>query len=287
MTESTQQNLPWPKLTPAFVETFVSKESLAGDHLAGKLDRELDLLMQARHLIVRACAHVDEVSQTLEPSAREMACAMLSVRLINDARSIAVLVGHGYVQQAIAVATAMSDAAFTLAALASDDTLALEWINHEELRQSVISTKKAIRRGCERVRYLKNVDVQVKFFWDAYQFLSAIKHGNPRLLKRLDLQDMNAEMLTISVGPSASVAAHAVGSLALLFCQQILLLAARAHLEGFPSNPQLSEDIEFCRRAGMDEIDRLRDLNKPRSRAGQTADATPAGRYDTNGVREP
>lgn len=277
----------WSKLTPEFVETFAAKESAAGEYLAGKLERELELLRQARELLVRVCTHVDHVTEHSEATAREMACAMLSVRLINDARGVSIVIAHGYLQQAIAVATSMCDAAFALAAVAGDDALAVKWINHEDFRSSVIFTKRAIRVACTRVKYLDDVDAQFKFFWDAYQFLSSVKHGNPRLLKRLDLQNIGTEMLTVSVGPSATVAAQAVGSISLLFCHQILLLAARAQLEGFPSNPQLLADIERSREAGMSEIDALRDRQKGQSPPNPNEKPAPKVRYDSNGVVEP
>lgn len=166
---------------------------------------------------------------SLPETRRAVVAATLTARVCNDLRAMAVVIEHGYMQQANSIAAGLCDSAFRLGVLAGDEAASLEWLNDPSTASTRPSTTKCIERLCRSVPLQPDVDLQIEYFKGNYQGLSSIKHGNGRQLQRLGIDRHEGNSSTVAVGPRLDVHVHSLGQATLFTVTEIVLFCARAY----------------------------------------------------------
>lgn len=158
-------------------ESLETAEHRALDMLVPELSGHLALTDRAFSLIGAAVRSLPKVAIRDVSQPTTVAIALL-VRLSNDLRSAALLAQRGYPLQAASLVASMYEAAYTIAAIGSDDYLADEWIKHDDPTHLFRGVRDLTRDGLEKLG-VPNLDAQVKTDYRVYQQLCLVKHLNP------------------------------------------------------------------------------------------------------------
>lgn len=112
-------------------ESLDQAELQAMETLDVQLRDHASLTEQAFNLTAEIIGRIPEMPLHEVSQSRKVLTALL-VRLSNDLRSAALLALRGYPIQAAALVGSMYEVAYTIAYIGSDDTLAQEWIDHDD-----------------------------------------------------------------------------------------------------------------------------------------------------------
>jgi hypothetical protein len=106
-------------------------EHAAMKTLAGELTQHATATEQAFNVVGDLMALIPEQRVLDFPAARRVAVALI-LRLSDDLRCAALLALRGYPIQALTLVASMYEVAFCLAFIGSDNTLAEEWVEHDD-----------------------------------------------------------------------------------------------------------------------------------------------------------
>lgn len=146
-----------------------------------------------------------EVSQ-----ARKAAWALMA-QLLGHLRCSALVAVRGYPSQACALAASVYEAAFTIMAIGTDDTLAQRWIDHDDPNRPFLPAKELTRLGLANFKSLKSggteteaeSSIKVERNYSVYRQLCWPKHLNPLYVKNASLQAESGGFRIVS-GPDTS-----------------------------------------------------------------------------------
>jgi hypothetical protein len=96
----------------------------------------------------------------------------------------------------------MYEAAYTIAAVGSDENLANEWIDHDDPTRAFRNVRDLTRGGLSKLG-VPNVDVQTTTEYKVYSQLCLAKHGNPLLQKQQGFRIEAGNVATMN-GPDLS-----------------------------------------------------------------------------------
>ncbi len=192
------------------------------------------------HLLAPDLARVHQVAELLDDVMRASAsrlpetrratvAAILAARVCNDMRAMAVVIEHGYMQQANSIASGLCDSAFRMALLASDEATSLQWLNDPTVTFTKPSTFKCIEQLCRAVPLQPDVEMQTQYFRAMYQGISSIKHGSGRQLQRVGIDRYDGNSCTVAVGPRLDEHVHSLGAVTLSSVVEIVALCTRAY----------------------------------------------------------
>ena len=117
---------------------------------------------------------IQDMSQSLKVA------TVLLIRLSNDLRSAALVAVRGYGLQALTLVGSIYEAAYTIAAIGSDDVLADGWINHDDPKLTYGRVRDLTRDGLAKLG-ATDVDTQTSIEYRVYRQLCLAKHSNPLL----------------------------------------------------------------------------------------------------------
>ncbi len=160
-------------------ESLEAAERQALSILVAELTGHLALTEKAFNLVGVAVSNLPEVPLRDVSQSRKVATALL-VRLSNDLRSAALLAPRGYALQAATLVASIYETAYTIAAIGSDDSLADEWINHDDPTKTFRKTPDLTRAGLEKLG-VPSVETQAATEYRVYWQLCLAKHVNPVL----------------------------------------------------------------------------------------------------------
>jgi hypothetical protein len=194
------------------IECLGEAERAAVIVLGDELREHLALTETAFNLVGRAVGALPEVPvQDVSPS--QNVATSLIIRLSNDMRSAALVAWRGYALQAATLVASMFEAAYSIAAIGTDDVRAGEWISHDNPKQSYGKLKDTIREGLENLK-VPGVDTQAETEYKVYRQLCMAKHVNP-LLQKHQGQQVDGNLIILMNGPDVSEAAVRVAWFAL------------------------------------------------------------------------
>jgi len=193
-------------------ELLEAAERQAVSILAAELSGHLTLTEQAFNLIGIAVSSLPEVAIRDVSQSRKVLTALL-VRLSNDLRSTALLASRGYVLQAATLVASMYETAYTIAAIGADDSLADEWINHDDPTKTFRKVLDLTRAGLAKLG-VPSADAQAAIEYCIYQQLCLAKHVNP-LLQTHHGHRMEGKNVVALNGPDFSEAAVRAAGFAL------------------------------------------------------------------------
>jgi hypothetical protein len=116
-------------------ESLETAEQQAIGVLAAELSGHLSLTEKAFNLIGRVVSSLPQLTIAEISQSRKVATALL-VRLSNDLRSAALVPCRGYALHALSLVASMYETTFAIAAIGADDSMADQWITHDDPTQS-------------------------------------------------------------------------------------------------------------------------------------------------------
>ena len=111
-----------------------------------------------------------------EVSQPRKVCVTLLVRLSNDLRCAALLALRGYAVQALSLVASMYEAAYTIAAIGSDDNLAQDRIDHDDPTHSFRNVRSLTLDGLKKLGH-PDPKSQLKTEYRVYRQLCLGKHS--------------------------------------------------------------------------------------------------------------
>jgi hypothetical protein len=176
-------------------------EQQAVTTLGAELSGHLSLTERAFNLIGAVVSSLPEIQIRDISQSRKVATVLL-VRLSNDLRSAALIAVRGYALQALTLVGSMYEAAYTIAAIGSDDVLANEWINHDNPKRTYRQVRELTREGLIKLN-APNADVQTGIEYRIYRQLCLAKHLNPLLQTEHGFQLEGQNVVAVN-GPNLS-----------------------------------------------------------------------------------
>lgn len=209
-------------------ESLGQAELPAMETLDLQLRDHASLTEQAFNLTGEIIGRIPEMPLREVSQSRKVLTALL-VRLSNDLRSAALLALRGYPIQAAALVGSMYEVAYTIAYIGSDDTLAQEWIDHDDpaklFRQVKHLTEKVLMKlGVADVT--KETGMQYRI----YRQLCLAKHANPLFQTQHAYQSRDGNIIAIN-GPDVSESAIRTAWFALEHAARLSFLATAAYVE--------------------------------------------------------
>jgi hypothetical protein len=142
-----------------------------------------------------------ELSPSQVSQARKVATVLL-LRMRDDLRCAGLLALRGYQLRACSLVASIYEAAFTIAAIDSDDDLAQEWIDHEDpnrpFRPALTLTEMALRK-----LDIPDPEKHAAHRYLVYRQLCLAKHINPVFQRRRGLKP-HGRRATVKTGPDTS-----------------------------------------------------------------------------------
>jgi hypothetical protein len=154
-------------------------EAAATRILAPQLSPHNHLIERAFNLAALALESIPTQPLAKVPKSRRVAASLL-VRLMNDLRSVEVLVNRGYAIQGLSLATSIYETAYTMAFIGSDETAAQRWIDHDDPTKQFRDVWSLTRRGLMNMG-APDVEQQAKVEYRVYRQMCMAKHANPIL----------------------------------------------------------------------------------------------------------
>ena len=133
--------------------------------------------MRAFNLVGSACAALPVRQSSEVPQSCKVANTLL-VRISNDLRGVTILANHGYGIQAASLAASLYESAYTVAYIGGDETLAEEWINHEDPKKPFRDVRSLTEKGLSNLGF-QTIKEQAEIEYKVYQQLCMPKHANP------------------------------------------------------------------------------------------------------------
>ena len=167
-------------------ETIEQAEEKAFKQLSEELKAHVELLQLAHNLVGKVELLIPE--RPLKDTPHSLIVATnLMIRLANDLRCIRTLALQGYPLQALSVASATYETAFTVVYIDADEALAVEWMDHEDPTQPFRYVWTLTRGGLANLG-MPNAEEQAKEDYKAYRQMCWAKHINPVLQGQFGFQ---------------------------------------------------------------------------------------------------
>lgn len=182
-------------------------ESLAAAEasVARRLEPELREHGQLTLDVFNAISTIVEAGMTVPfeqlPAAKKVGVCLLT-RISNDVRCASLLALRGYPLQALSLVPSTWEAAYTVAAIGSDDALAGEWISHEDPLRPFKPPRKLLLMGLRAIGH-PEPERQAAVEYRVYSQLCMPKHSNPIVQKEFGFIEEDDAVL-VSNGPDAS-----------------------------------------------------------------------------------
>jgi hypothetical protein len=129
-------------------------------------------------------------------------CTVLLLRMRDDLRCAGLLALRGYQLQACSLVASIYEAAFTIAAIDSDDRLAGEWIEHDDPNHSFKSVLALTEMGLLKLG-IPNAKEHAARRYLVYRQLCLPKHLNPVYQRQRGLKLLD-RTVTVKTGPDTS-----------------------------------------------------------------------------------
>ena len=145
--------------------------------LSDELTVHNQLAVRAFNLVGSVLAALPDRPSSEIPKSCKVANALL-VRISNDLRGVTILANHGYAIQAAALAASLYESAYTVAYIEDNETLAEEWISHEDPKKPFRDVRSLTEKGLSNLG-LQTIKEQAEIEYRVYQQLCMPKHANP------------------------------------------------------------------------------------------------------------
>ncbi len=152
-------------------------EAAAVKSLSDELAAHNQLAVRAFNLVGSACAALPVRPSSEVPKSCKVANTLL-LRISNDLRGVTILANHGYGIQAAALAASLYESAYTVAYIGDNETLAEEWISHEDPKKPFRDVRSLTEKGLSNLG-LQTIKEQAEIEYRVYQQLCMPKHANP------------------------------------------------------------------------------------------------------------
>lgn len=196
--------------------------------LSAELSSHCSVTERAFNLIGIVVSSLPELPIRDLSSSRKVATDLL-IRLSNDLRSAVLVAVRGYAVQAATLVSSMYEAAYTIAALGSDDVLADQWINHDDPIRPFKRVRDLTRDGLAKLG-IPNLDEQTATEYCVYRQLCMAKHLNP-LLQKQHGQVVENGSVTVKNGPDLSEPAVRLAWFALEHAANLAFVALASFIE--------------------------------------------------------
>ncbi len=203
-------------------ESIEEAEIQAIKVLEPQLARHLALTDLGIDVIMLALNRAPDLPVLQVPQSRKVTTALL-VRIANDARSAAHLVLRGYSLQAFSIIASTYEAAYTIAAIGSDNNLAQQWIDHDDPTRPFMEVRKMTQKALVELQ-VQNPDTQTSVEYLNYRQLCMAKHSNPLLQKQHGYKLQGGEVVFMN-GPDVSEGSVRVAWFALERAAQLASVA--------------------------------------------------------------
>lgn len=173
------------------MQNWEAAESYARVELTPVMKEYVDLSTQFLEVFDQAFAHSNRIRT--RRSVASLVLNYLLAMMVTDLRVVTSLCLEGYSLQAAAIATGMFERAQLIAYVGDDSKRAIAWRDHQsELDwkpKKIRSSSDLIRLAVRAVAHMFSNDVELQRQIDRrkklYRDLNLIKHGNPRMLRRV------------------------------------------------------------------------------------------------------
>lgn len=178
-------------------------EAAAVKTLSDELAAHNQLAVRAFNLVGSTCAALPVRPSSEVPKSCKVANTLL-LRISNDLRGVTILANHGYGIQAAALAASLYESAYTVAYIGGDETLAEEWINHEDPKKPFRDVRSLTEKGLANLGF-QTIKEQAEIEYKVYQQLCMSKHANPLFQMRhgIRVEDKERKFVLFN-GPDTS-----------------------------------------------------------------------------------
>lgn len=176
-------------------------ERRAIDRLDSELRAHGMLSQKAYNLIGRILTRMPELKLPDVTQSRKVTTALL-VRVQNDRRCASLLALRGYPDQACTLVASIYEAAMTIAIVGSDDSVAQEWIEHDDPNRPFRNIQKMTLEALEKLG-APDVQRNAERNYTIYRQLCMAKHLNPLLLTDR-AYEVAENRISIGNGPDTS-----------------------------------------------------------------------------------
>ena len=209
-------------------ESLGHAELQAMDTLDSQLRDHALLTEKAFNLIGEVIGRMLETPLREVSQSRKVLTALL-VRLSNDLRSAALLALRGYPIQAATLVGSMYEVAYTIAYIGADDSLAQEWIDHDDPTRLFRQVKHLTEKVLAKLG-VRDVEEQTGVQYRVYRQLCLAKHANPLFQTQHAYQSRDGYIIAMN-GPDASESAIRTAWFALEHAARLSFLAIAAYVE--------------------------------------------------------
>ena len=216
-------------------ESLGQAEVQAMDTLDAQFRDHALLTEGAFNLIGEVLGRTPETSLREVSQSRKVLTALLA-RLSNDLRSAALLSLRGYPIQAAALVASMYEVAYTIAYIGSDDSLAQEWIDHDDPTRLFHQVKDLTKKVLAKLG-VPDVERQTDRQYRVYRQLCMAKHVNPLFQMQHAYQLRDGHVVSMN-GPDTSESAIRAAWFALEHATRLGFLAVASYVESHISIDQ-------------------------------------------------
>jgi hypothetical protein len=229
-------------------ESLETAERHALSMLGAELSEHLSLTENAFNLIGAAISSLPELPIRDMPESLKVATTLL-IRLSNDLRSASLLAIRGYCLQALTLVGSMYEAAYTIAAIGSDDVLADEWISHDDPKRTYGQVQNLTREGLAKLG-APDVDTQTAIEYRVYRQLCLAKHSNPLLQTKHGNQIEGKSVVAVN-GPDLSESAVRAAWFALEHAAGLAFIALASFISNHVSDEKRADLMKEAYAVGV------------------------------------
>lgn len=211
------------------MESLDEVDRQAIEKIAPQIRDHLDLTTDAFNQIGRLSSKVPEIEMREAPRSLLVSQKLL-LRLSNDIHCIERLSARGYPLQAMSIASAAYEVAYTIAYICGDDKLAQKWLDHSDPTIPFRQARELTHGGLAKLGITEELETQTAIEYRVYRQFCWAKHASPILEKNLGIE-RRGDLLVAVNGPDLSDAAIKAAWFTLEHCAGFAFIAMSSFLQ--------------------------------------------------------